>query len=95
MQQQEILLQAVRLCQMTHLQSTIRLARDSLENPPKITLWMAPILEQASMQMGRASMAGMYLPKMSWSRVMSMHQYCCKGWKRTWLLHLPSSRRSI
>ena len=43
-----------------YLQSTSRLARESAENPPNTTLWMAPMRAHASIEIGSASTAGMY-----------------------------------
>jgi hypothetical protein len=40
-------------------QSLIRPASDSAENPPKITVWGAPILAQASMAIGSSGIIGM------------------------------------
>ena len=39
-------------------ESTMRSFRDSAENPPKTTLWMAPRREQASMEMGSSGIMG-------------------------------------
>ena len=39
-------------------QSWMRFFSDSAENPPKTTLWMAPIRAQASMAMGSSGTIG-------------------------------------
>ena len=44
----------------SYLQSTRRLARESAENPPNTTLWIAPMRAHASIAIGSASVAGMY-----------------------------------
>jgi len=56
---------ASQLITALHWASTSRLARDSLENPPKTTVCTAPIRAQASMAMGSSGTMGMNRPTRS------------------------------